>query len=83
VKTFHHCAIRPAGEFVRFTTIETGGVKRRIGYRKDGTSEVQGVLYDARTWSPGRARHHCDAKGGTFEPAAEVPATDPAERVAK
>ena len=79
----HSCRLKDPGQFVRFfrkhvkDSNDIGDYKATgkpydllIGYRKDGSSDVQANRYKKDTWTAEEARKHCKAhKGILFEPA--------------
>jgi len=65
----HSCRLKEPGQFERFVTLETGDHQRIIGYRKDGSSDVQAIRYPKDKWDAKRAAKHCARNGGRFEAA--------------
>lgn len=74
----HACRIREPGEFTRFVRDNDADPNVILGYRKDGSSDVQAYRYPVERWTKSRARNHCDEHDGTFEPA-ETPKNQQAD----
>ena len=70
LQNYHSCRLRDPSEFVRFVTNTDSDPITVIGYRKDGSSDVQSFRYPTDKWSEEDARKHCAEHDGEFHPAA-------------
>jgi HK97 family phage prohead protease len=67
----HACRILDPGQFVRFKRDNTKNPNVIIGFRKDGSSDLQAFRYPKDDWTADRAGKHCSEHEGRFEPAGE------------
>ena len=86
----HSCRLKSPGDFVRFIrkhvtdNNDVDGYTATglpydliIGFREDGSSDVQAHRYPKEKWTEKQARAHCKAHDGkTFEPASESASID-------